>query len=278
MLTLKVLYNHFTRQKIAAQLYADLVQDTPNEGIVALRSLGSTTLLVVDPAVVSIVLVSQRFNYTKPPTLRKFLAPLLGDGLVFLEGEEHRFWRKNTQPAFSARRIQDLYSMMWKKAQALTDVLEKSIEHKPSKEIIAAENAIHTNTVEMIHWATRVSLDMIGIAGLGHDFSSLHNSDDQLSKDYDTLTEPTMGKLLWFFLNSRISRKAGQMVLWNLSKFMDERVASVRGISIQLIESKKTAIKSNVGDHFDILSSLISSNNFSEEQLTDHLLTFLVVG
>lgn len=105
ILCLKVLYNYFTKKKIAAQVYADLVRETPNDGILALRSFGSTTTLVIDPAVVSTVLMSQRFNYTKPPTLRKFLGPLLGDGLVFLEGEEHRFWRKNTQPAFSLHRI-----------------------------------------------------------------------------------------------------------------------------------------------------------------------------
>lgn len=146
------------------------------------------------------------------------------------------------------------------------------------QEIWGGEADVPTDTVEMIHWAIRVSLNMIGIAGLGHDFCSLHNSDGQLSKDHDVLTETTIGKLLWFLLNSRVSRKAGQIFLWRLSKFMDERVLSVRSISTRLIETKRNAIKNNGEGHFDILSLLISSNNFSEEQLSDHLLTFLIVG
>lgn len=70
-------------------------------------------IVLTRPETITTVLVNERLNYTKPPMLRKFLRPLLGGGLVFLEGKEHLFGRKNTQPAFNTRQIHDLYPMMW---------------------------------------------------------------------------------------------------------------------------------------------------------------------
>jgi cytochrome P450 len=242
--------------------------------MVALRGFGSTSLLLTEPGLISTVLVDQRQDYMKPPTLRKFLRVIIGDGLVLAEGEEHKFLRKNTQPAFSPRHIKDLYPMMWGKAQVLTDALAKNIKQGKYE----TEKDGVTATVDMCYWGTRVSLDIIGQAGLGHEFNSLKNSDDQLSNDYEELMEPSVGKILWFFLNAKISYRVVQMFPWRLNRLMGERISSVRGISKQLVVNKRKAMEKKGEDHFDILSLLIKSNNFSQAQLTDQLLTFLIAG
>lgn len=268
MLALKVWYNHIvTKRKIPAQFYTEVARSTPNDGIMAIRSFGSTMIVLTKPHTITQVLVNQPLNYTKPPMLRKFLRPLLGDGLVFLEGEEHRFGRKNTQPAFYTQRIHDLYPMMWSKAQEMADVIRKTMQ--PESEFGKAE---------MVRWATRASLDIIGMAGLGHDFHSLTDVKDKLAKDYDDLTEPTFGKLLWFLLSSRLSTELTRFILPGISKTMDDSVTSVRSTSTQLISDKMGVTKIGGDDQFDVLSLLINSNNFSEAQLTDHLLTLLVTG
>ena len=271
------MYNRFTKKKIPAQLYTSLAQETPNDGVLALRGFGRTALLLTKPVSLSTVLVSQRHNYIKPPIIRKFLRIILGDGLVLAEGEEHKFLRKNTQPAFTPSHIKDLYPMMWKKARVMTDSLREYIKHKPSGDELDA-CGIPTGTVDMCYWGTRVSLDIIGQAGLGRDFNSLKNSDDQLSKDYETLAEPSMEKLLWFFLNSQLSYRVVQVFPWRVNTLMGQRISSVRRISSELVQEKRKAIDKKEEDHFDILSLLIKSNNFTEAQLTDQLLTFLVAG
>lgn len=271
------MYNRFTRKKMPVQLYTKLARETPNDGVLALRGFGKTALLLTKPAPISTVLVNQRQYYIKPPIIRKFLRTILGDGLVLVEGEEHKFLRKNTQPAFTPRHIKNLYPMMWNKALVMADAIEEIIKHRPSEGRIENDD-IHTGTCDMCHWATRVSLDIIGQAGLGHDFNSLKNSDDQLSRDYETLAEPSLGKLLWFYLNSKLSYRMVQMIPWPLNRLMGERISSVRRISNELVLDKKNAIDRKEEDHFDIMSLLIKSNNFSEAQLTDQLLTFLVAG
>jgi cytochrome P450 len=267
-LALKVWYNHVvTKRKIGAQFYTEIARTTPNEGILAIRSFGSTMIVLTQPETITTVLVNERLSYTKPPQLRKFLRPILGDGLVFLEGEEHRFGRKHTQPAFNKAQIHDLYPMMWGKAQEMVDVIGKTLE--PGYE---------SGKVEIVRWATRVSLDIIGLAGLGHDFHSLTDVKDKLAGDYEELTETTWGKLLWFLLMSRLSPTMTRFILPGITKTMEDRVASVRNLSTKMIYEKMGAAKNGDDGQFDILSLLISSNDFSEAQLTDHLLTLLVSG
>lgn len=52
----------------------------------------------------------------------------------------------------------------------------------------------------------------------------------------------------------------------------------LRTICRGLVIEKREAIKTNADDHFDILSILIKSNDFSDDALVDQLLTFLAAG
>ena len=46
----------------------------------------------------------------------------------------------------------------------------------------------------------------------------------------------------------------------------------------QLVREKREMIKTSSDEHLDILSVLIKSNDFSDQQLVDQLLTFLAAG
>lgn len=149
----------------------------------------------------------------------------------------------------------------------MTDVVSKTMD--PGAE---------SGQVEIVHWAIRVSLDIIGLAGPGHDFHSLTDVKDKLAGDYEELTETTWGKLLWFLLSSRLSPEMTRFILPGISKTMEDRVKSVRDMSTQLLFDKMAATKNGGDGQFEILSLLINLNNFIEAQLTDHLLTLLVSG
>ena len=64
-------------------------------------------------------------------------------------------------PAFSFRHIKELYPVFWSKAQELVHGIEKEISEAPGSQIDIAD------------WASRASLDIIGSAGMGHEFKSL---------------------------------------------------------------------------------------------------------
>lgn len=57
-----------------------------------------------------------------------------------------------------------------------------------------------------------------------------------------------------------------------------ENIESIRRIAEDLVREKREAIVGKGDDNFDILSLLIRSDNFSESELVDQLLTYLVAG
>lgn len=196
---LKLLWFRLTTTVIPAERYVSIAKRFSNDSVVALRGLGKTQLLLTKPDSIAEVLTDHPYDFIKPPVVRKFLGLILGEnGPFFAEGERHKFIRKNTRPAFSSRALQDLYPMMWTKAMALTHLLRDEVQQQST----AADSM---GTVDICPWATRASLDVIGIAGLGREFNILKNSDDQLFKAYEYISEPSLEKIVYAFLCSRFS-------------------------------------------------------------------------
>ncbi|KAK3935325.1 cytochrome P450 [Diplogelasinospora grovesii] len=262
-----VLWKAYTRLKgsVPGQLFLDLAnKHKNNDGILVMQGHRSN-LLLLKPAPLADVLVHHPYDFVKFDSVRDFLRPILGDGLVVVEGEQHRFLRKNTQPAFNFRHIKELYPMMWKKAGLLMDTLRTEAQGK--------------ERLEMQSWASKVTLDIIGIAGLGREFNVLKNPDDSLVTNFARLLQPSKEKFMYLLLVSMFGHRLVQLLPWNVGRTFKETTSNIRTICRQLVRDKKVAIeKHSDHDHFDILSLLIKSNNFSEGELVDQLLTFLAAG
>ena len=79
-----------------------------NQGVVTLRMLHKSVFLLLDPADIERVLVTDNRNYIKPAWLRTpAVHRLLGDGLVTSEGEAWSKQRHACRPAFEPRRMED---------------------------------------------------------------------------------------------------------------------------------------------------------------------------
>ena len=224
------------------------------------------------PNALADILVVNAYDFQKPKRIRNFLRHILGDGLIIVEGESHKFQRKHLMPAFSFRHIKDLYPMMWTKAQALIDRISLDIQEHPAK-----SQDITTGTVEIKNWASKITLDIIGVAGLGREFNALKNSDDQLVKDYEELFEPSSEKLLFFIMKAYGNARFTEMLPWKMNEIFTRTTTSLRDICKQMVREKRETMKSGE-QHFDILSLLIKSNDFSDDELVDQLLTFLAAG
>jgi len=222
-------------------------------------------LLVTKPQAFADILVHHPYDFAKFETVRKFLRPILGDGLVIVEGDRHKFLRKNTQPAFKYGHIKELYPVMWEKAVALSDLLSEKVRSGDSE-------------IEMGAWAGKVTLDVIGIAAFGRELHVLRNPDNPLVKNYTDLLEPGGAKTAYFFLTLFFPRSLIDLLPWKVSRMFNETTANIRAICAQFVRDKKEAVAKNADDNFDILSLLIKSNNFSESEMVDQLLTFLTAG
>jgi cytochrome P450 len=250
--------------------------EIPNDGIIMFRGFGHQPRLVLtNPKALSEVLVQKTYDYKKPAPLRAFLRRILGDGLIIVEGDEHKFQRKNIMPVFSFRHIKDLYPMMWKKAVALTQGIEAEVRDKMDS---AKEEKGVTGVAEINHWANKVTMDIIGVAGLGREFNALKNSDDPLIQNYEELLEPTVEKLTFFAMQIVFPQALVNRLPWRLNERMRVVTGNLKTVCSQLVREKRELVKTGSEEHLDILSVLLKSNNFSDQQLVDQLLTFLAAG
>ena len=93
-------------------------------------------------------------NYVKTEITRNALRRLTGDGVLVVDGNEHRRQRKILNPAFASEHIKNLIGPFWAKGCELTQLLE--------------DEAVNTNVNEgydVLKALTRTTLDIIGLAG-----------------------------------------------------------------------------------------------------------------
>lgn len=156
------------------EAFLNLLKQTKNDGLIHFRGVfHADRLLVASPAALADVLVHRSYDFEKPPWSRNFLRKFLGDGLLMTEGDEHRHQRKHIMPAFSFRNIRELYPVFWSKSIEMCEVVKRELWEKPDK------------VLDIGHFSTMVTLDIIGLAGLGRDIGSLRNNDDVLIENYE---------------------------------------------------------------------------------------------
>ncbi|KAK4450458.1 cytochrome P450 [Podospora aff. communis PSN243] len=244
------------RQRLPpGQLMLQLAEKTPNDGIVVVQGM-ETSLVLTKPAALADVLVHHPYDFAKFDYIRDFLRPVLGDGLVVVEGDRHKLLRKNAQPAFKFSHIKKLCPVMWKKGVAFCDAIAAELDRQ------------ETATIEMNAWASKAALDVIGIAALGRDFNVLTNPNDPLIKNYHELLRPGKAKFLYFLMSVTFSRGFVKWLPWETARAFEKTTTNIKAICGQLVRDPIDAIAKGDDDHFDILSLLIKSDNFSERELS----------
>lgn len=133
--------------------------------------------------------------------------------------------------------------------------------------------------IEFAGWASRATLDIIGVAGMGQDFNAIQDPNTELNATYRKVFQPTreaqMLGLLGLFLPIWLVRALP------VQRNDDIVVASatVRRVCRQLIQQKQEKINNKEKRvDVDILSVALESGGFSEENLADQLMTFLAAG
>lgn len=243
------------------------VESVPNDGIIYFRSyLNQDTLLLTGPQALADVLQRNCYDFEKPSQLRSFLQRVQGDGLSVVEGSQHKFQRKALNPAFNIRVIKGLYPLFWGKARALVDALRQTIDKAGS-----------SATVEMTEWASRASMDIIGVAALGKEFDTLTHHKHPIMLQFQELFEFTTEGAIYF---------AASMVLpqWLIEyspffkgpkEIMGPGVQRLRKAGYEMVQEKKNACSA---ESVDILSIILRADSFSDDNLVDQLITFLAAG
>ncbi|KAF2169739.1 hypothetical protein M409DRAFT_52246 [Zasmidium cellare ATCC 36951] len=262
-------------ERPAGRSFLRWMKTIPNDGLIYFRGFfHQDRLLVTDLKILGELLVTRSYDFEKPKPLRDFLRYILGDGLIIVEGDVHKFQRKNIMPAFTFRAIKDLYPIFWEKSAQLTQGVSQQLTDGTTPKSADGEPIVEVN-----HWANQVTMDIIGMAAMGRDFHALKNGEDPLIVNYEELLEPTKEKNLYFLLNILLSPPVVAKIPWKLNERSKIIQQNIVNISLQLVKEKKEAMKTEAeGVSKDLLSLLIRTNNFSDHQLVDQMLTFLAAG
>ncbi|KAF6240045.1 hypothetical protein HO173_001655 [Letharia columbiana] len=257
--------------------HRDWIKNVPNEGLIYYTTiLNQGRLLLTSPQALSEVLTTKSYDFIKPQQLRNGLGRVLGIGLLLAEGDEHKRQRKNLMPAFAYRHVKDLYPVFWEKSIKLVNGL-MSVARKEGKESVKSiDNAA---MVDISGWFSRATLDIIGVAGMGHDFDAIDNPDTKINVTYRSVFSPSRQQrtmaLLGLFLPQWFLRA---LPVAHNNKIV-ESSNTIKEVCRELIREKKEKLdQKQKRVDADILSVALESGGFTEEDLVNQMMTFLAAG
>lgn len=217
-------------------------------------------------------------DFEKPPAQRTFLRYLIGDGLITVEGPEHKLQRKYMAPAFNFRVVKNLYSLFWTKSCEMVSLIKSEIEHE--------SNSLDTRTaiVNIDEWAGRVSLDIIAQAGFGSDFQALSNPDSPLIKSYLGGYIPNSSTALLYLLTALTHPTLVSILPLEGKRKLKEGIRAVTAFLREIIEKRSVEMSKSQGGggekegRKDIISAAMRSGVFTVPSLVDQSKTLLAAG
>ncbi|KAL9055315.1 MAG: hypothetical protein Q9162_003622 [Coniocarpon cinnabarinum] len=255
---------------------ASWMRTIPNDGLIHFRGFfhRRSVLLLTTPDNIAEVLIGKPYDWVKPRPVRRFLSRITGNGLVVVEGPEHKIQRKSVAAAFSGRNIRDLVPSFWSKSQHFADVIASQMQLEST-----ADTGLRTGTIEVGQNVQRITLDIIGKVALGKDMDTLVDSDDELAREYAVVLDPEKGNLTAYFaMNTFLPQWLVRRLPGELNRTINNAATQLRLICRRLVAEKKAAMQEKNVDEKNILSILLRGGQLADEDIVNQLLTFLAAG
>ncbi|KZV75630.1 cytochrome P450 [Peniophora sp. CONT] len=244
-------------------------------------------IFTLDPVAIRHILSSPA--YEKGEAIRHQLGELVGQGLLFVEGADHKKQRRVMNPAFGPLQVRRFTETFVSKTNEMRDLWMD----------LCSRNTTRSDgflRIDGFAWLNKVTLDIIGLAGFDYNIDSLHASEDAPN----ALNE-AVRTLFSFSITLSVVL---QIFIPPLRKLPTKRVretakakAEITEIGMRLIAEKKAAILSEVSSGAslekkdiqgnDLLSLLIRANlasdlpesaRLSDRDILAQVPTFLVAG
>ncbi|CAE6422736.1 unnamed protein product [Rhizoctonia solani] len=222
--------------------------------------------------------LSHNTTFPKSESQRRGLAIVLGEGILSADEESHRRQRRIMNPAFGALHIRNLLPTFAAKSNQLRDIWTDMLQNSPEGE-----------TIDILPWLTRATLDIIGLEGFGYDFHSLeHEDNDELAKAYTELFNSNQDVSPFAVLRGLICLVLG--IPTEDSRRFKANQATVNRIGTNLIRDKKILLQEDAQSEEslgrDLLTLLIKSNlaetdsrqAMSDDEVLGQISTFLAAG
>ncbi|KAF2269729.1 cytochrome P450 [Lojkania enalia] len=246
----------------------DWIDNIENDGVIYYRWIfNEPRILVTHPKALAEVLVQRNYEFIKPQRLRDGLGRLLGVGILLAEGDEHKRQRRALMPAFAFRHVKDLYPIFWEKSREMTVAISQALK--------VDEKA--SSVVEIRDWASRATLDIIGVAGMGQDFNSLMNPDNELFLTYRSVFGNGPRQIMQLLFNL-LPAWLARALPFKRNEEVRNAVMTIKKVARDLIRDKRAKLEKNARTDVDIISVALESGGFTDEELVNQLMTFLAAG
>ena len=222
------------------------------------------------------VLVQKNYEFIKPLQVRAGIGRILGVGVLLAEGEEHKLQRKNLAPAFAFRHVKDLYPSFWSKSCELVRAIQSATKAESKEQVTDNQPA---PVVEIGQWTSRATLDIIGAAGMGHDFKTIENPDAEILSTYRKVFQPSGQAKFLGILSLFVPFWMIRILPLQRNDDIRTAAAVIRRVCRQLIQQKQATLgQGEKSSGKDIISVALESKAFSEDNLVDQMMTFLAAG
>jgi cytochrome P450 len=217
------------------------------------------------PEVVMEILSARSYDWEKPAITKKALKGIVGDGLLNVEGAEHKAMRKLVAGSFTGHTVRQLVPLFYSKGQVLvTSMLNHSQAN--GNEAFDPGNLI-----------SRATLDIIGEAGMGMSFDTLGKNELILPKLYESVIHPPQwlifanAMLPAWFLRCLICTPAPKLIADQ--KRLREEVR-------HLVQQKRQDMKDVDGSGKDLIARIVyhADEPLPDKHLVNQMLTFLAAG
>ena len=103
-----------------------------------------------------------------------------------MEGSEHKLQRKIIGPAFTSLSIRNMTPVFVQKAQELCERWDSILSDELSTPTLDTEvsNQLSEGVIDVAHWFSRASFDVIGLAGFNYHFHALEDESEEIYLAY----------------------------------------------------------------------------------------------
>ncbi|KAG9098412.1 hypothetical protein FS749_003864 [Ceratobasidium sp. UAMH 11750] len=241
--------------------------------------LSSYRLFTTDSRALSFIM-TQSSTFPKPESLRKGIANLLGEGILFAEFDSHRRQRRIMNPAFGPPQVRELVPIFWQKSLKLKDIWLNMIKVNPEG----------TTVIDVLPWLSRATLDIIGAAGFDYHFNSLDGEDeDELAKAFSKIFEAGQQASTLAIIKNFVP--IFNIIPDERSRRLKSNMATMHRIGMKLVDDKKAKLSQELktgttAQSRDLLTLLIKSNmayesddqRMTDDEVLGQISTFLVAG
>ncbi|KAI9066011.1 cytochrome-450 hydroxylase [Trametes sanguinea] len=248
-------------------------------------------LFTLDPVSLAHILKHSTI-YEKPWQSRALISSMIGVGMLAAEGQTHKRQRRVATAAFSIQQMRSLVPVTFQKGVELKDKWLSLISE--AKKTSQDEKARGGAKLDVCHWVSRATFDVIGLAGFDYQFNAIHGQTNELFMAYKDMFETAISQQkgsLWdlLALYFPILDKIWPGERYKVVKKSHEVINRVAG---RLIQEKKSKIEESekAGSVYggkDLLSALLRSNiavdlppdqRISDEDILHNINTFLFAG